>query len=157
MEFSDSHSSSSENNGLGQKRDRPGNINSENEPSAPKTICDYQIALSENQLNSFNRNFSQLKNDFSILESYEKKFFKDSSLDVMFIMDITGSMGMWLNEAKENIQNIINEIVEHNPMSNIRLSFVGYRDYVEGEKSVGQYVFENFTPDIKRIHEFIAE
>ena len=27
--------------------------------------------------------------------------FKDTNLDIMFIMDLTGSMGIWLNEAKK--------------------------------------------------------
>lgn len=71
----------------------------------------FQITLTENQLTTFNNNFSLLKADFEILEDYEKKFFKDTTLDIMFIMDITGSMGMWLSEAKANITNIINEVI----------------------------------------------
>lgn len=47
----------------------------------------------------------------------------------MFIMDLTGSMGIWLEEAKKSIKDIIEEITENNPGSKIRLSFVGYRDF----------------------------
>ena len=115
-----------------------------------------QLSHAKYQLTSFNSNFSALKSDFAILEEYEKKFFKDTTLDVMFIMDITGSMGMWLGEAKNNITTIIEEITDSNPCANIRISFVGYRDYVEVSKPEGQYVSIDFTPNIHEVEEFIS-
>jgi len=41
-----------------------------------------------------------MKNDFKIIEEYEKLIFKDTAIDIMFIMDLTSSIGTWLNEAK---------------------------------------------------------
>ena len=72
----------------------------------------------------------------------------------MFIMDLTGSMGMWLNEAKQNINNIINEITENNPGSKIRVSYVGYKDF----SSIGEerkYSSKEFTENIKEITDYI--
>ena len=34
-----------------------------------------------------------------------------TSLDLLFVMDITGSMGGYLNQAKQNILNIMNKII----------------------------------------------
>ena len=117
----------------------------------------FQLTYSEKQLTAFNKNFDLLKNDFKILEEYEKTFFKDTTLDVMFIMDITGSMGMWLTEAKTNITNIITEITENNPCSKIRIGFVGYRDYTEDPTPVGQYVSLDFTDNVEEVKEFITK
>lgn len=131
-------------------------------PTKTKTIekkepDQFQITLTENQLATFNNNFSLLKGDFEILEDYEKKFFKDTTLDIMFIMDITGSMGMWLSEAKSNITNIINEITENNPCSKIRIGFVGYRDFTEDGKPEGQYVSLDFTSNVEEAKTFISQ
>ena len=35
------------------------------------------------------------------------------------------------NEVKENIKNIIEEIIENNPGSKIHVSLEGYRDFIE--------------------------
>ena len=115
-----------------------------------------QLNHAKYQLTTFNTNFAELRSDFTVLEEYEKKFFKDTTLDVMFIMDITGSMGMWLGEAKNNITTIIEEITDSNPCANIRISFVGYRDYVEVSKPEGQYVSIDFTGNIHEVEEFIS-
>ena len=41
--------------------------------------------------------------------------FKDTNLDIMFIMDLTGSMDIWLNEAKKSVKKIMEEITDNNP------------------------------------------
>ena len=117
----------------------------------------FQLTYSENQLSTFEKNISLVKSDFLVLEEYEKKFFKDTTLDIMFIMDITGSMGMWLQEAKTNITNIITEITENNPCSKIRIGFVGYRDITDETKPVGQYVSLDFTENVEQVKAFISE
>ena len=54
-----------------------------------------------------------------------------TSLDLLFIMDLTGSMGPYLNETKENLMYIINEIIYQSPGISINLGFIGYRDVGE--------------------------
>ena len=129
---------------------------SQNQNQKEKKLTSLQISLSESQLRNINQKLTQLKNDFSILSEYEKTIFKDTTLDIMFIMDITGSMGMWLKEAKENITNIIDEIFENNPGSQIRVSFVGYRDFTEMNELQGHYVSLDFTKDINDVKKFIS-
>ena len=59
-----------------------------------------------------------MKNDFKIIEEYEKLIFKDTAIEIMFIMDLTGSIGIWLNEAKNNKKKITEKISDKFPIGN---------------------------------------
>ena len=119
-----------------------------------KELTYFQQSYIASQKEEFEKNFKILKEDFKFLEEYEKKIFKDTNLDLMFIMDLTGSMGIWLNEAKQSIQDIIEEITENNPGSKIRLSFVGYKDFTsKDEKRI--YSSKEFTENIQEIQDYI--
>ena len=91
--------------------------------------------------------------DFRFLEEYKTKIFKDTNLDIMFIMDLKGSMGIWLNEAKKNIKKIIEEIYDNNPGSKIRISFMGYRDFID-EKEVRKYDNIELTENLEEFNNF---
>ena len=80
-----------------------------------KELTSFQKSYIKSQKEEFEKNFKILKEDFNFLEDYEKKIFKDTNLDLMFIMDLTGSMGIWLNEAKKNVKRIMEEIIDNNP------------------------------------------
>ena len=54
-----------------------------------------------------------------------------TSLDLLFIMDCTGSMSTYIEDAKKNILSIINRIIIECPGIDINLGFIGYRDYYE--------------------------
>ena len=73
----------------------------------------------------------------------------------MFIMDLTGSMGVWLEEAKKSIKNIIEEITDNNPGSKIRISFIGYRDFIEINEE-RKYYSKEFTENIDDINNYIS-
>ena len=62
-----------------------------------------------------------------------------TSLDLLFIMDITGSMDDYIRDAKNNILSIITRIVEECPGIDINLGFIGYRDFYE------KYIDIDFT------------
>ena len=64
-----------------------------------------------------------------------------TSLDLLFIVDITGSMRPYLEEIKEKIIEIIDGIVISCPGININLGFIGYRDFYE------DYIDIDFTED----------
>ena len=51
-----------------------------------------------------------------------------TSLDLLFIMDLTGSMGPYIEQVKHNIINIMNRIPMECPGININLGYIGYRD-----------------------------
>ena len=68
---------------------------------------------------------------------------EETSLDLMFIMDLTGSMDPFIEKAKENVLNIINRIVIECPGIDVYLSFIGYRDV--DDISAGDYTIIDFT------------
>ena len=76
-----------------------------------------------------------------------------TSLDLLFVMDITGSMGYYIEEAKENVLEIINRIITECPGIDINLGFIGYRDIDELE--YGYYTDVNFTQNYTGVKEII--
>ena len=54
-----------------------------------------------------------------------------TSLDLLFIMDLTGSMEPYIEQAKQNIINIMNRIPIECPGISINLGYIGYRDIAE--------------------------
>ena len=121
-----------------------------------KELSSFQKLFIQSQKENFDKNYKILKEDFLLLEDYEKKIFKDTNLDLMFIMDLTGSMGVWLDEAKKSIKNIIEEITDNNPGSKIRISFIGYRDFLEINEE-RKYNSKEFTENIDEINNFISK
>ena len=67
------------------------------------------------------------------------------SLDLVFIMDITGSMERFIDFTKEKIISIINNITEETTVQ-VRLGFIGYRDYLD-DKDWEYYKYPELTND----------
>ena len=120
-----------------------------------KELTTFQKSFIKSQKENFDKQFNLLKTDFNLFIEYEKEIFKDTNLDIMFIMDLTGSMSMWLNEAKKSVNSIIEEIADNNPGSKIRLSFIGYRDYTE-PKQIRIYNNIEFNDNIKEFNKFLS-
>jgi hypothetical protein len=59
------------------------------------------------------------------------------------IMDLTGSMSVWIEQAKKKTTEIFHETSKLKGAGEIRIAFVGYRDY--GDKS--QFEVMDFIPD----------
>ncbi len=68
---------------------------------------------------------------------------KCTSLDLLFIMDLTGSMFDYIEDAKNNLIYIMDKIIEESPVIDIYLRFIEYRDLEEQEG--GEYVNIDFT------------
>ena len=60
-----------------------------------------------------------------LLEEYQNKIIGGASLDILFIMDCTLSMGTWINTCKNELKSIITTIKSDFPNSIIRGAFVG--------------------------------
>ena len=65
----------------------------------------------------FAKRYYSLYQDFQVILPFEKKFLKKANLDLMFIMDCTGSMSSWISKCQEELLNIINNIKESYPDS----------------------------------------
>jgi len=69
----------------------------------------------------------------------------ESILDLMFVIDTTGSMGDELNYLKSEIDDVIGKISKDNQNLTVRLALLFYRDF--GDEYVTRYF--NFSTDIK--------
>ena len=121
-----------------------------------KELTSFQKSYVQSQFENYEKNYKILKEDFKLLEEYESKIFKDTNLDIMFIMDLTGSMGIWLNEAKKSVKNIIEEITDNNPGAKIRMSFIGYRDFLDKDEK-RKYDSQEFTENIDEFNNFLSK
>ena len=88
-------------------------------------------------------NLSELKAFVKEKEEILKQVF---SLDLVFIMDITGSMEKFVNFTKEKIKFIINKITEESTVI-VRLGFMGYRDDLD-VKTLEYYKFPELSSDV---------
>ena len=77
-----------------------------------------------------------------------------TSLDLLFIMDLTGSMGSYIEEAKNNLIYIMDSIIKESPGIDINLGFIGYRDIEE--EGGGEYVNIEFTKNHTEVREKIS-
>ena len=75
------------------------------------------------------------------------------TLDLAFIMDITGSMGSYLDFAKKQIITVINKIMEDTTVI-VKLGFVGYRDDLDSKDEY--IVFPEFTKELELVKNFIS-
>jgi hypothetical protein len=124
-----------------------------------KIFCDklhnFSLKFKEQNNEEFNRRFLLINQDFSVLEPFQRRLYGDSVLDLMFLVDCTGSMSSWIDTVKTELKNIISYIKDNNPYSRVRISFVGYRDFdrAEGER----FSILNFTEDSDIAKKYISE
>lgn len=69
---------------------------------------------------------------------------KEDVIELMFVVDTTGSMGDELEYLKKEIDYVIQEVNIKNPNSKVKLALMFYRDF--GDEYVTRYY--NFTEDI---------
>ena len=93
------------------------------------------------------------------LEAFKKKqdilrkMMKDnSSLDIAFLVDCTGSMGSCIAETKKDIEQIVSSIKETFE-NKVQLAFVGYRDHSDGHKMIECL---QLTEDIAEFRTFVS-
>lgn len=70
-----------------------------------------------------------------------------NDIDVAFVLDATGSMGPYIEEAKRMITDITNKILRENPDLSIRVALVLYRDHPPQEYSFVTQVHDFVTVD----------
>jgi len=132
---------------------------------AEKEIKDKEISL----LKGAARGSSSIENENAILklklELEEKKkiglaprpsIFKDvTSVDMVFIIDCTGSMDSYIDAAKKQVQSIVSDIKRTYFNENkVRVAVVGYRDHdCDDSKAIEILDFEE---DIKKVEEFLG-
>jgi len=63
---------------------------------------------------------------------------EDTSLDLVFMLDLTASMGTWMGQAKAHLAAIVRGLKDELRLRVVRCAFVGYRDYQDRDRFVWQ-------------------
>ncbi|KAK1940562.1 Alpha-protein kinase vwkA [Phytophthora citrophthora] len=106
------------------------------------------------QIEYFNAIRSEMERRIKkVAKEIQQKYAKASALDLVIVMDCTGSMDPWIREAKAAIFSIIHNIKKSHPRANIRVGFVAYRDFCDGKKRIQTL---ELTSDVAAVKQFIA-
>ncbi|KAH3712519.1 uncharacterized protein LOC127858606 [Dreissena polymorpha] len=76
-------------------------------------------------------------------------------LDIAFIMDTTGSMGPYIETARNNIKRVVQEITEISE-SHIRFALIEYRDH-KPEENTYVYRKQDFTPSVTTMQSWLEK
>lgn len=96
--------------------------------------------------------------DLSNLREYiaeeNNKVMSFITLDLAFIMDITGSMKAYLQMAKDKIIGMIDNIKKNCTTVEVKLGFVGYRDYLDTNH---EYLTVKLNKNAKEVRDYISK
>ena len=102
----------------------------------------------------FKTHLRKIYADLVRLEPVRRALFAGKELDMMFIIDCTGSMGTWIEACKREIKAIIDCVRNQHFNIQIRVSVVAYRDHCDGNKI--EEVFK-FSDNIAACQKFISQ
>ncbi|KAF5024848.1 hypothetical protein F66182_3087 [Fusarium sp. NRRL 66182] len=84
--------------------------------------------------------------------SAEGMFKKACATDLLFLMDTTGSMGSYIDAAKDQVKRIMQDLTEaFYEDAEVRIAVVGYKDH--GDQPNIQFI--DFTTDVDKVRSFI--
>ena len=75
------------------------------------------------------------------------------TMEMVFVLDTTGSMGGLLTGAKERIWGIVNEVMQTSSLSSVKVGLVAYRD--RGDQYVTQVL--PLTEDLDKVYSTLME
>ena len=75
------------------------------------------------------------------------------TMEMVFVLDTTGSMGGLLTGAKERIWGIVNEVMQSSSLSSVKVGLVAYRD--RGDQYVTQVL--PLTEDLDKVYSTLME
>jgi len=90
--------------------------------------------------------------DLELLQTWNNSDWR--ILDLVLIMDCTGSMSAWIEHSKTTLKSVIDDIVEENENLKVRVAFVGFRDFGDGDII---FSVQDFTFDIPTVKNFISK
>ncbi|CEM36402.1 unnamed protein product [Vitrella brassicaformis CCMP3155] len=78
---------------------------------------------------------------------------KSTSVDLVTMMDCTGSMSGWISQAQLTLNSIITDLQLSYPHMRFRVGFVGYRDFCDG---AGRLAIAPLTEDVLAVKNMIC-
>ena len=109
--------------------------------------------LNQNTIQFFEK-FDQISQILKSVIPEQEKLLAKLDLDLMFVVDCTGSMGAWIDAIKKELSTIINHVQNEFQLSLVRVSFVGYRDFSDCKK---QFSVHDFSTNIEEMIHFIGK
>ena len=82
----------------------------------------------------------------------EEQFRQQRAVDVCFVVDCTSSMSIWIAAVKDKVMDIVSAVKRENDCGEVRVAFVGYRDYFDVER----FVLVDFTTELGKFRADIA-
>ena len=119
----------------------------------PQTEKDeYIVEISYLDNNEEKQTIERVVQDNDVID-LEQTFTISNYLEIMFVIDATGSMGDEMEYIKVEIDDVISKVKSDNPDANIALALMVYRD--EGDDYVTKY--SDFTTDITKQQEWLKK
>eukprot|EP01031_Cornospumella_fuschlensis_P042354 gene42354-51729_t len=118
-----------------------------NPPAAPAARDERQMVQAEIQrLQKLEQEKARRQQDILNLEL---QLTNNCSIDIAFVLDCTGSMGVFIDKTRSSIKEFVDTLKRMHPNVTVRLAFVGYRDFTEKDR----LAVEPFTHSVE---DFIA-
>ena len=114
----------------------------------PKNIENNIIEKNKNEQK--NNNIKKIKNIIS-----DKTSKDNNDFDVLFIVDATGSMGNYIKAAKEETQNISQDLRQTYPEMMFKYGYVFYRDPIDSKNDIHEII--DLTDNVNSIPEQISK
>ena len=76
-------------------------------------------------------------------------------VQVCYLMDATGSMGPYIDVAKDTVKSLIHELSSSSGIHTFEFAFVAYRDFDQGDTSIEEKDFTTVA-DIGQLEQFIG-
>lgn len=119
----------------------------------PRTAKEeYEVEISYLDKNGERTSYSTTVKDNDVID-LENDFTLSNRLEIMFVVDATGSMGDEMNYIKSEIIDVLSEVKQKNPDSSINLAMMVYRD--KSDTYLTRY--SDFTSDIEAQQAWFAK
>lgn len=86
-----------------------------------------------------------------MISDLEERIKKSASIDVVFLLDCTGSMTAYIEATKNNITEFVTNITAMHPNVTLRLAFIGYRDHCDKEDRLAVMRFTGNVAEFKNM------
>ena len=84
--------------------------------------------------NTLEMNLRNIQNDLNLIVKQQEQIIGSRMLDLVFFVDCTGSMSSWIRKVKEEIIKIMDFLTSSTIKSDVKMSFIGYRDYCDRDR-----------------------
>eukprot|EP01084_Bolivina_argentea_P141495 248622_1 len=79
------------------------------------------------------------------------------TVDLVYVIDATKSMGPWIQQVKNDIKELIDSLTDEFPSSSFRIAGVAYRDWQWSERDPVHLQHIDFTHDIGKFKNWLSK